>query len=185
MRSSLIFGALASSLLTLTSASNDHDHYGGYNNFEHKCSEIAHQLHLPNATVWFSEYVPAGKNITFPDDDVSCAQGPQAVSEDICRVALYVATSHRSGISMEAWLPKTWNNRFLSTGNGGLGGCIQYIDMAYTAGQGFATVGANNVSVPLNASEMQLTPSRVITAHLARLSTTTPTSSPTLPGDRE
>lgn len=34
--------------------------------------------------------------------------------------------------------------RFLSIGNGGLGGCIQYADLAYTTSYGFASVGANN-----------------------------------------
>jgi feruloyl esterase len=63
---------------------------------------------------------------------------------------------------METWLPKNWTGRFLSTGNVGLGGCthffnlasqlpisthllgIQYVDLAYTTAQGFATVGAND-----------------------------------------
>ena len=57
---------------------------------------------------------------------------------------MYVATSSRSGISMEAWLPEQWTGRFLSTGNGGLDGCIQYVDVAYATALGFATVGANN-----------------------------------------
>ena len=34
--------------------------------------------------------------------------------------------------------------RFLSIGNGGLSGCIQYGDLAYTTSFGFASVGANN-----------------------------------------
>lgn len=45
---------------------------------------------------------------------------------------------------MEAWLPVNWTGRFLSTGNGGVSGCIQYEDMAYTSGLGFSTVSANN-----------------------------------------
>ncbi|KAA8644512.1 hypothetical protein EYZ11_004598 [Aspergillus tanneri] len=45
---------------------------------------------------------------------------------------------------MEAWFPRNYTGRFLSTGNGGLGGCIQYYDVAYASGLGFATVGANN-----------------------------------------
>ncbi|GME48352.1 Tannase/feruloyl esterase [Neofusicoccum parvum] len=45
---------------------------------------------------------------------------------------------------MEAWLPKDWSGRFLSTGNGGLGGCIQYEDIEYAASLGFAAVGTNN-----------------------------------------
>ncbi|KAJ4220548.1 tannase [Fusarium solani] len=62
----------------------------------------------------------------------------------MCRIALTVKTSPSSEISMEAWLPRNWTGRFLSVGNGGLGGCISYGDMAYTMSQGFASVGANN-----------------------------------------
>ncbi|KAI8685848.1 Carboxylic ester hydrolase [Fusarium keratoplasticum] len=61
------------------------------------------------------------------------------------RIALTVKTSPSSEISMEAWMPRNWTGRFLSVGNGGLGGCISYGDMAYTMTQGFASAGANNV----------------------------------------
>ena len=44
-----------------------------------------------------------------------------------------VTTSNASGIVLEAWFPSDWNGRFLSTGNGGIGGCIQYEDIAYGA----------------------------------------------------
>lgn len=37
-----------------------------------------------------------------------------------------------------------YSSRFLSTGNGGLNGCVQYDDIAYTSSLGFASVGANN-----------------------------------------
>ncbi|KAK6382251.1 Feruloyl esterase [Exophiala oligosperma] len=113
--------------------------------FEQQCSQLSSQLlGLENATVWFTEYVAGGTNLTFPQNNVTCARPSQVVDVDLCRVALYVATSNRSGISMEAWLPMNWTGRFLSTGNGGISGCIQYEDMAYTVGLGFATVGANN-----------------------------------------
>jgi feruloyl esterase len=59
-------------------------------------------------------------------------------------VAMYVATSNTSGITLEAWLPSNWTGRFLSTGNGGVSGCIQYEDIAYGTSLSFATVGANN-----------------------------------------
>ncbi|KAE8386070.1 hypothetical protein BDV23DRAFT_187630 [Aspergillus alliaceus] len=55
-----------------------------------------------------------------------------------------VATSNFDENTLKAWLPRDYNGRFLSTGNGGLSGCIQYYDLAYTSGLGFATVGANN-----------------------------------------
>jgi feruloyl esterase len=112
--------------------------------FKQQCAQFGRDLKIANATVWFSEFVAAGTNLTFPDNNVTCTRPSQVVSADICRVALYVATSSRSGISMEAWLPRNWTGRFLSTGNGGISGCIQYEDLAYTSGLGFSTVGANN-----------------------------------------
>ncbi|THU87952.1 tannase and feruloyl esterase [Dendrothele bispora CBS 962.96] len=98
----------------------------------------------PNARVWFSEFVPAGTNVTFPDNDPTCARSSQVVLTDTCRIAMFIPTSERSNISFEAWFPRNWTGRFLSTGNGGLSGCIQYEDMAYASALGFATVGANN-----------------------------------------
>ncbi|KAF5379319.1 hypothetical protein D9757_007683 [Collybiopsis confluens] len=116
-------------------------------NFELACSSIASQAaSIDNTTIFFADIVPAGTSLTFPDQDPSCG-GPgssQTVLVDMCRVALNVSTSERSGITMEAWLPRNWTGRFLSTGNGGLDGCLQYVDLAYTTAQGFATVGANN-----------------------------------------
>ncbi|KAK4156102.1 Tannase/feruloyl esterase [Chaetomidium leptoderma] len=112
--------------------------------FQQQCSKLASKLKVDNATVWFAEYVAAGTTLSFPDTDASCGQAPVAVGVDFCRVALHVATSDRSGISMEAWLPRNWTGRFLSTGNGGLNGCLSYDDMAYTVELGFSTVGANN-----------------------------------------
>ena len=112
--------------------------------FEQNCATISQSLKIANATVWFSQYVAAGTNLSLPQNNVTCALSSQVVSVDLCRVALYVATSNRSGINMEAWLPRNWTGRFLSTGNGGIAGCIQYADVAYAAGLGFSTVGANN-----------------------------------------
>ncbi|KAF5366828.1 hypothetical protein D9758_006537 [Tetrapyrgos nigripes] len=122
--------------------------------FDSKCSSIASQLNssISNATVRFAELVTQGTNITFTDSDrdPSCVIEPfflpasLIVPADVCRISLDVQTSGRSGIHMETWLPRNWTGRFLSTGNGGVGGCIQFPDMAYTSSLGFATVGTNN-----------------------------------------
>lgn len=110
------------------------------------CRNLGASLAIKNVHVNFAQYVPAGTNITLDQDyDLStCGYVSQVVPTDLCRVAMYVATSHRSGITLEAWLPTNWTGRFLSTGNGGIGGCIQYPDLAYSSELGFATVGANN-----------------------------------------
>jgi hypothetical protein len=34
---------------------------------------------------------------------------------------------------MEAWLPRNWTGRFLSVGNGGLGGCQLYAAISTAA----------------------------------------------------
>ncbi|KAJ5460541.1 uncharacterized protein N7458_002093 [Penicillium daleae] len=112
--------------------------------FQAKCSQFAHKINLPNVKVNFSEYVPGGTNLSLPDNAASCAAPYQAVSADLCRVAMAVSTSDTSEITLEAWFPRDYKGRFLSTGNGGLSGCIQYYDLAYTVQLGFATVGANN-----------------------------------------
>lgn len=45
------------------------------------------------------------------------------LSQDVCRVALRIETSERSGIHFEAWFPAQYSGRVLATGNGGLNGC--------------------------------------------------------------
>ncbi|KAI3604295.1 feruloyl [Moniliophthora roreri] len=114
-------------------------------NFDAACSTIGPQVaSIQNATLVLAESVAAGTTLRFPNLDDSCGSKSQVVSADICRVALSFATSESSSIYMESWLPRNWTGRFLSTGNGGLGGCVEYNNMAYTSALGFAVVGANN-----------------------------------------
>ncbi|KAK5109572.1 hypothetical protein LTR62_006923 [Meristemomyces frigidus] len=119
---------------------------GGSSSGNDACASIAHNFHYANTTINFATHVPAGTNITFDQTGAvgTCGQGPQPAPVDLCRIAMLVKTSAISNITLEAWLPTNWTGRFLSTGNGGLGGCIQYTDIAYGTSLGFATVGANN-----------------------------------------
>ena len=117
---------------------------GTQDKFEAGCDSIASELQIEHATVYFSHFVSAGTSLSLPENNVTCGGTSQIVPADICRIALYVATSNSSGINMEAWLPSNWTGRFLSTGNGGIAGCIGYNDMAYGTSLGFASVGANN-----------------------------------------
>lgn len=110
------------------------------------CSSLGKTFKHENVTINFVQHVPAGTNLTLSQagDLASCDQASQVAPVDLCRVAMHVATSSRSGITMEAWLPSNWTGRFMSTGNGGLNGCVKYADVAYGALFGFAAVGANN-----------------------------------------
>ncbi|KAK5055144.1 hypothetical protein LTR84_012892 [Exophiala bonariae] len=114
-------------------------------NFQKQCSDVrAAVAGIPNVTVNIVDFVPGGTNVTFPDNDVTCAASQVVYGGDLCRITMNIATSASSGITLEAWLPVNWTGRFLSVGNGGLNGCISYADLAYAASFGFAAVGANN-----------------------------------------
>lgn len=110
------------------------------------CEKFASTFTYPNLTIYAGTNIPAGTNLTLPQDPslASCGFVAQVVPAEICRLTMYVSTSADSGINLEAWLPTNWTGRFLSTGNGGTGGCIQYADIAYGTSFGFASVAANN-----------------------------------------
>lgn len=110
------------------------------------CTSLAAHLveQLPDTFINSTTHVAKGDDITIPPIHPSCNVFSQASPYDFCRVQLHQATSSRSGVDVEAWLPSNWTGRFLSTGNGGLGGCISYSDMDYVVVRGFAAVGTNN-----------------------------------------
>ncbi|KAI0407403.1 tannase and feruloyl esterase [Xylaria palmicola] len=106
---------------------------------------LGRHLAAAGATLNKLEHIAAGTRLALlPDTDPSCNRAAQAVPVDLCRVALSVPTSARSGFVMELWMPETWGGRTLATGNGGLDGCIKYEDIAYGATNGFSTFGTNN-----------------------------------------
>ncbi|KAI9166367.1 putative feruloyl esterase B-1 [Paramyrothecium foliicola] len=131
--------ALLSSLLLSAVAS-------GSCNFSRQCAALADTLteNLANTTISFSEYVHAGTNLSVPSTHPTCENVSGAFDFSFCRVGLTAHTGPESNVKLETWLPLNWTGRFLSVGNGGLGGCIGYSDMAYAVERGFAAVGTNN-----------------------------------------
>lgn len=89
--------------------------------FQDQCAQF--QPAIANATVTNRAFVAAGSTIDLPGTDPSCGQTNQTVTADLCRVSLQIATSARSGVVVEVWLPAQWNGRLVTTGNGGLNGC--------------------------------------------------------------
>jgi hypothetical protein len=65
------------------------------------CAQLGSQLALENVTVNFAQYVAAGTNISTGYDGAyntsSCGYTGQVVDVDLCRVAMAVSTSERSG----------------------------------------------------------------------------------------
>jgi hypothetical protein len=79
-----------------------------------------------NAKVELIEHLVQGSSAALPYRDQTCG-GPGSSAklvQDVCRVALRIDTSERSGIHFEAWFPKDYSGRILATGNGGLNGCM-------------------------------------------------------------
>jgi feruloyl esterase len=112
---------------TLNLTSND--------SFEFDCAALPYRLNLTtNTRILFSTYVTSNTNISLADADSTCVQQyrgarSQLVPVDICRVGAYTETSKRSGIHFELWLPRSWSGRFISHGNGGLSGCMYYLEL--------------------------------------------------------
>ncbi|KAK8051846.1 feruloyl esterase B-2 [Apiospora rasikravindrae] len=112
--------------------------------FTKACQGFAQKVQISNSTFVTADFIPAGTTLQFPNVDPSCSRPSQLVSVPLCRVQANITTSSTSGLHFEAWLPQNWTGRFLSTGNGGLGGCVQYDDVEWTASLGFAAVATNN-----------------------------------------
>ncbi|KAJ6526898.1 tannase and feruloyl esterase-domain-containing protein [Mycena vulgaris] len=78
------------------------------------------------------------------DDIDSIAAPTNVTAAPPCRVYFVINTTDTSVVHAEAWLPDTWYGRFLGLGNGGLNGCIEYVDLDYGASLHFASVGSDN-----------------------------------------
>ncbi|KAF3903362.1 hypothetical protein ABW20_dc0101064 [Dactylellina cionopaga] len=116
------------------------------NNFEKRCSDIAHTFRRSHTAVLLSEFVGSGTNITNNNGPSGCYESSYTVVQtDICRLRLNVTTSATSSVIVEAWMPVQWKqNRFLMIGNSGLGGCLLYGTVALANYHGFAAVVNDN-----------------------------------------
>lgn len=94
---------------------NTGDSFSAEDSFDTQCTAFAETLRATydNATIWFTEPVAAGTNLSLPDYDPSCGVQYQAVGVDMCRVAMFLPTSDRSNISgMSFALKPTWNVKY-------------------------------------------------------------------------
>lgn len=91
--------------------------------FQDQCASFAPaDAGIANATVTNHAFVAAGTTLQLTGNE-ACGLLTQPVTADMCRVSLQIATSDRSGVVTEIWLPQEWNGRLVTTGNGGLAGC--------------------------------------------------------------
>src|SRR4030095_6045423 len=87
------------------------------------CEGLA-SLHLPDTTITVAAVVPAGAF------DPPGATPP--IDTAACRVAGSISPTSDSNIQFEVWMPLTgWNGKFLSAGEGGYAGAINYCGNAH------------------------------------------------------
>jgi feruloyl esterase len=60
-----------------------------------------------------------------------------------CRIAFAVATSVNSIANAEVWLPANWTGRYMTVGNGGFAGGVNYPDIVWSLRKGFATMSTD------------------------------------------
>ena len=85
------------------------------------CRELA-KLSLSNATITRAE-----------DDEASAS----------CRVAATLKPSSDSDITIEVWLPSSWNGKFMAVGNGAFSGSIPSAAMAAALARRYATASTD------------------------------------------
>jgi feruloyl esterase len=139
--------------------------------FSEDCANLKSQLNVKDTTIYDTEFVPLDTEIGYDGPNPPCQMMSPTVNTtvDLCRITAYTATSSRSGVNFEVWLPSRWTGRFISHGNGGLSGCkhcisygmkdsnltalgIAYHDLEYSSSLGFAAVSGNSVSISSSLS---------------------------------
>ncbi|TLS25623.1 hypothetical protein PpBr36_07961 [Pyricularia pennisetigena] len=112
---------------------------------QQRCEAFSQTLSIPNVTVVSTQHYSSQANITVQGLVASCASMGTTFTAptDLCRVVVNVATSPSSQVRLEAWLPDSWEKRLLSTGTGGIGGCIERPGLQMGSSMGFAALGTN------------------------------------------
>jgi hypothetical protein len=111
------------------------------------CSDLA-GLSLPDTTITLAEDVTPPTSI-----------GGVPITLPFCRVAATLTPTADSSIGIEVWLPpaKSWNGKFLGTGNGGYAGVFRYPLLADGLRRDFATAHTDMgtaPSTPLNGDAL-------------------------------
>ena len=108
------------------------------------CSSSSISSMLPaGASVLYTQSLPANSAFGEPLTDVAYPI-PASGLPALCVVSVNVSSSPTSSYTFGLFLPtETWNQRFLTVGNGGFAGGINWLDMGAGVQYGFATVSSN------------------------------------------
>ncbi|KAI6084069.1 tannase and feruloyl esterase [Hypoxylon rubiginosum] len=95
------------------------------------------------ATINLVEAVPANGSFGQPETDIPFPYNATSLPP-LCAVSINVKSSENSSYNFGLFLPDTtWNERFMTTGNGGFGGGINWPDMGILSQYGFATMSTD------------------------------------------
>ncbi len=111
------------------------------------CEQLAGALALSNTTVSSTQPIQSGQFVP--------PGGSRAQTDlpSFCRVELTIAPTRDSDIKTEVWMPLTqWNGKFLTVGNGGWGGSIQYNALADGVRRGYAVASTDTGHKTADAS---------------------------------
>ncbi|KAK5110439.1 hypothetical protein LTR62_005790 [Meristemomyces frigidus] len=84
----------------------------------------------------------AGTNFTGHTAEPSF-NSPQINLPASCRAVFTVATTSDSTANAEVWLPENWTGRYMSVGNGGFAGGVNYPDIVWSLRKGFAVMSTD------------------------------------------
>jgi feruloyl esterase len=103
------------------------------------CSDLMNTLKL-DRSVKLILSSPYPDNTTFQDPYSQAYNAPAPYLPSFCRVYANISTSSTSATLFEVWMPlETWNGRFLTVGNGGGAGGVNYPALGQGLRAGYAT----------------------------------------------
>lgn len=107
------------------------------------CSFATFDGLLPsNATILSAVAVANGSTYGEGAADIAYPTNPTNLPEN-CALTVNVTTSNSSSFRFGIFLPTQWNGRFLTVGNGGFAGGINWLDMGAGVRYGFAVVSTD------------------------------------------
>ncbi|KAI0842759.1 tannase-domain-containing protein [Hypoxylon sp. FL0890] len=139
----LLVVALASGASSESAKKNDNINANNNHRRQTSCNVDTFASVLPTAAkVERVEYISAGSTFGEPLTDLMYPIPPTNLPE-LCAVIISVASSPVSAYRFGMFLPAEWNGRFLTVGNGGFGGGINWLDMGAGVRYGFAVVSTD------------------------------------------
>jgi feruloyl esterase len=107
------------------------------------CEDLIHTLRLdPSVRIILTKAYP--DNSTFQDPYSQAYSAPATNLPQFCRVYANITTSPRSASLFEVWMSiNNWGGRYLTVGNGGAAGGVNYPALGVGLRAGFATASTD------------------------------------------